>query len=67
MTRSRRSEDEAPVCPGCGDRLPPAGEHSPFCSLRCKAEDLHGWLSGANALPTWDVEEPGLYDDADAY
>jgi len=47
--RSRRP------CPECGK--PSARESYPFCSPRCKAIDLHRWLSGAYAIPVTEAEE----------
>lgn len=43
----RRSTQSA--CPICGQ--PPAGEFKPFCSPRCKDEDLRRWLVGAYRIP----------------
>lgn len=44
-------------CLSCGLPAPPEAPHFPFCSLRCRAEDLHGWLSGSYAGGPWDVED----------
>ena len=56
-------EAAVPPCPACG--ATPRGEADPlpFCSPRCKAQDLHDWLTGANAVSgLWDDD-----DDDDAY
>ena len=44
-------------CPSCSE--PAAAEHTPFCSLRCRAADLHGWLSGAyqDVVPQFGAED----------
>ncbi len=36
----------APKCLGCEEDVPADGGASPFCSPRCKAEDLCNWLDG---------------------
>ena len=36
-------------CPIC--RKPPAPEHAPFCSRRCKDRDLLRWLGEGYRIP----------------
>lgn len=36
-------------CPIC--RKPRSGEHTPFCSARCRDRDLLKWLDDGYALP----------------
>ncbi|RMG14434.1 MAG: DNA gyrase inhibitor YacG [Planctomycetota bacterium] len=42
------SEPTAPLpCPLCGEPGAPPGRPAfPFCSLRCKAQDMYHWLDG---------------------
>lgn len=52
-----RGKPRSKGCPICGK---PAAEASrPFCSERCKALDLHRWLSGAYVIPVVDGEDGG--------
>ncbi|MCW5695985.1 MAG: DNA gyrase inhibitor YacG [Bauldia sp.] len=41
-------------CPICGK--PSDRTYYPFCSKRCADRDLHGWLSGAYAIPAVEAE-----------
>jgi endogenous inhibitor of DNA gyrase (YacG/DUF329 family) len=64
----------AAACPTCGKPAVPA--FRPFCSARCRAVDLHRWLSGRYAIPvTEDTDEdgalpetgaPGIVDDPES-
>ena len=36
-------------CPVCGK--PRSGEHTPFCSTRCRDRDLVRWLDDGYVLP----------------
>ncbi len=56
MTRPR-----AKACPVCG-QPGSAGELRPFCSARCRDEDLRRWLVGAYRIPG---PEPGGDEDED--
>ncbi|NDC37034.1 MAG: DNA gyrase inhibitor YacG [Proteobacteria bacterium] len=38
-------------CPTCKQKLTEQGEFFPFCSKRCKLQDLGAWASGAYAVP----------------
>ena len=53
-----------PPCPICRKEVkPPAGEHAPFCSERCKLIDLGKWLNESYHI---EGREPtGEPDDAD--
>ncbi|HEY9058179.1 MAG TPA: DNA gyrase inhibitor YacG [Aurantimonas sp.] len=42
-------------CPECGRAA--ERDNYPFCSARCKAVDLHRWLSGSYVIPASE-EEP---------
>jgi endogenous inhibitor of DNA gyrase (YacG/DUF329 family) len=45
-------------CPICGREVVGADEPPfPFCSERCKAVDLHNWLSGEYQPESWEEEE----------
>jgi len=44
-------------CPVC--ERPAVAAFRPFCSARCKDEDLRRWLAGAYRIPS----RPGLEND----
>ncbi|MUZ75850.1 DNA gyrase inhibitor YacG [Agrobacterium vitis] len=41
-------------CPECGH--PSHREHYPFCSDRCRTQDLSRWLKGSYAIPVTEDE-----------
>jgi len=43
-------------CPIC--RRPAVKDAAPFCSLRCKDEDLRRWLVGAYRIPGGPAVDP---------
>jgi endogenous inhibitor of DNA gyrase (YacG/DUF329 family) len=53
--RSRRRK-----CPICG--RPPQSGSEPFCSQRCRDEDLSRWLIGGYRLPTNEPSDPDAND-----
>ncbi len=48
-----------PRCPVCGRPRDP--HYQPFCSARCRDQDLLNWLDGRYAIPVQESEA----DDAD--
>lgn len=46
-----------PACPICAAAS--IAEFRPFCSARCKDEDLRRWLVGAYRIPAAADTEPG--------
>jgi endogenous inhibitor of DNA gyrase (YacG/DUF329 family) len=44
------------TCPICGH--PPVADAAPFCSVRCKDEDLRRWLVGAYRIPGGPAVDP---------
>ena len=58
---ARKAPAGAPIeCAVCQASVAPDGPHAPFCSLRCRSIDLHGWLSGS-------YQPPGFIDDEDEH
>jgi endogenous inhibitor of DNA gyrase (YacG/DUF329 family) len=54
-------------CPHCGKQTEKAGnEWSPFCSDRCKVQDLSRWLSEEYRVPAHDDDEGDEVGTADA-
>lgn len=53
----RADEGAAPArpCPICGK--PATHAARPFCSPRCRAVDLHRWLTGAYAIPVVESDD----------
>ncbi len=45
-------------CPICGK--PATREARPFCSPRCRAVDLHRWLTGAYAIPVVESDDEDM-------
>jgi endogenous inhibitor of DNA gyrase (YacG/DUF329 family) len=54
---------EAAKCPICGRPTEP--RLRPFCSARCRDQDLINWLDGRYAVPAVETEEDGAPDDQD--
>jgi endogenous inhibitor of DNA gyrase (YacG/DUF329 family) len=48
------------VCPACGgpSLYAPSNRHRPFCSERCKTQDLGAWASEEFRVPTAPPLEP---------
>lgn len=51
------------ACAECG--RPSVREHYPFCSNRCREQDLARWLKGSYAIPVADDEAKADYSDDD--
>ncbi len=51
-------------CPICGK--PRVAAFEPFCSERCKAVDLHRWLSGSYVVPGLPADEADTDGDPGA-
>lgn len=50
--------ESAPPCPVCSQpAASPAAVCFPFCSLRCKAEDMYHWLDGSYERRLFGEEE----------
>lgn len=47
-------------CPSCKHTLTEQGDFFPFCSQRCKLQDLGAWASGAYAVPGKDATDEEL-------
>lgn len=45
-------------CATCRKTLPRDAATFPFCSPRCRAADLHQWLEGAYAIPSFETPVP---------
>ncbi|MBI1243728.1 MAG: DNA gyrase inhibitor YacG [Alphaproteobacteria bacterium] len=43
------------VCPMC--KRPTVSAYRPFCSPRCKDEDMRRWLEGGYRIPTSEAPE----------
>lgn len=39
-------------CPICGKPADPAAPWFPFCSKRCRTQDLGNWAAGAYSVPS---------------
>ena len=48
-------------CPICG--RPTESRLRPFCSRRCRDQDLLNWLAGSYAVPAVETEENGAEND----
>jgi endogenous inhibitor of DNA gyrase (YacG/DUF329 family) len=53
---------DAPLCVFCR-RKPVDPEWRPFCSERCKVQDLARWADGSYRIPGETVQEPDTSDD----
>lgn len=51
---SAEQPDPPPRCPICGRPAVPA--FRPFCSKRCRDQDLLNWLSGRYAVPAVETD-----------
>ena len=49
-----RTDPPPPRCPICGRPAVPA--FRPFCSKRCRDQDLLNWLSGRYAVPAVETD-----------
>jgi endogenous inhibitor of DNA gyrase (YacG/DUF329 family) len=49
-------------CPRCGKPVPwtPESKYRPFCSERCKTNDLGAWATGQYRVPGSPLEETDL-------
>jgi uncharacterized protein len=54
---ARPGPPSRPVCPMCGRPSQPG--FRPFCSPRCRDQDLLNWLDGRYAVPAVETEEDG--------
>jgi endogenous inhibitor of DNA gyrase (YacG/DUF329 family) len=59
----RHPKVAAAKCPICG--RPSEPRLRPFCSARCRDQDLINWLDGRYAVPAVETEEDGAADDQD--
>jgi endogenous inhibitor of DNA gyrase (YacG/DUF329 family) len=59
----RRRKPAPARCPICGRPTEPSLR--PFCSARCRDQDLINWLGGRYAVPAVETEEDGAPDDQD--
>lgn len=55
MSGSPTATPSSRRCPACG--APTREDVRPFCSKRCRNQDLLRWLEGSYGIPV--VEEPG--------
>ncbi len=55
------------ACPGCGQpaAFEPSNPHRPFCSERCRLQDLGAWASESYRIPVSN-EAPPDADSPDA-
>jgi len=53
---------DAVLCVFCR-RQPADPEWRPFCSERCKVQDLARWADGSYRVPGDPVQEPDISDD----
>jgi len=53
----------SPRCPICG-RRPVESRFRPFCSARCRDQDLLNWLGGRYAIPVQESEAGDEEDEA---
>lgn len=44
-------DPSAHSCPICRKPAPPSSSRFPFCSERCRTQDLANWASGEYAIP----------------
>lgn len=57
----RRPANTNTRCPICGRPTEPSLR--PFCSRRCRDQDLLQWLSGSYAVPAVETDEDGAEGD----
>lgn len=43
-------------CPICKKEVEPGSPHTPFCSERCRLQDLAAWASGEYRVPAGPAE-----------
>ena len=55
---------DAPLCVLCR-RHPVDAVYRPFCSQRCKLQDLARWAEGTYRVPAEPVPDPDETDDRD--
>ena len=61
MAGEARKTRQIPACPICGRPTEPALR--PFCSARCRDQDLLNWLGGRYAVPSTETDEDESGDD----
>lgn len=54
----RRKHAPCPIC-----AAPAAADSAPFCSVRCKDDDLRRWLAGAYRIPGEPADAAADEDD----
>ncbi len=59
----RRASPTVAKCPICG--RPSEPRLRPFCSARCRDQDLINWLDGRYAVPAVETDQDGVEDDQD--
>ncbi len=59
----RTRTDPSARCPICG--RPTEAVLRPFCSKRCRDQDLLNWFGGRYAVPAVETDEDGAEDDQD--
>ena len=45
-------------CPICRNEVPAEAEEFPFCSRRCRTQDLANWAAGVYRVPVKDEAPP---------
>jgi endogenous inhibitor of DNA gyrase (YacG/DUF329 family) len=60
--RSRSGGRSQPRCPVCGNLRDQ--RFRPFCSARCRDQDLLNWLGGRYAIPAQESEADTEEDDS---
>ncbi len=59
-------------CPICGSRANPNDSWFPFCSARCRTQDLAHWATGRYSIPVpaseadEHLEPPRTYEESEA-
>ena len=55
-------------CPQCGAPVEwvEASQYRPFCSARCKGNDLGAWASGSYVIPVVNLEDK-IEDDSESH
>ena len=49
-------------CPLCRKPVAPAAKWAPFCSERCRTQDLANWATGEYAIPAPATEADEIWD-----